>query len=113
MYNLAIHYNKVEILRPLHIDFQIACSYTYLRQCHFLKKLGLLLNSFKSHLQFTMDCSAQKVHFLDMWIIKENSILVTTLYRKETDKNTLLLTCLLKLTLREIVILSNCIFSVL
>ena len=48
MYNLAIHYNKVEILRPLHIDFQIACSYTYLRQCHFLKKLRLLLNSFKS-----------------------------------------------------------------
>lgn len=37
-----------------------------------------------------MELSAQKVHFLDMWIVKDNT-LFTTLYRKETDKNTLLL----------------------
>ena len=50
-----------------------------------------LLNSFNSNLQFTMEYSDEKVHFLDMWVVKDNSSLFTTLYRKDTDKNTLLM----------------------
>ena len=50
-----------------------------------------LLNSFDCNLQFTMDYSTEKVHFLDMWVMKGNGGLSTTLYRKETDRNTLLL----------------------
>lgn len=50
-----------------------------------------LLNSFNENLEFTVDYSKERVHFLDMWVEKNNGSLSTTLYRKETDKNTLLL----------------------
>ncbi len=50
-----------------------------------------LLNSFDSNLQFTSNFSDEKVSFLDMWVIKNNGSISTTLYRKDTDKNTLLL----------------------
>lgn len=50
-----------------------------------------LLNSFNNNLQFTMEYSQEKVNFLDMWVYKKDGALSTTLYRKETDKNTLLL----------------------
>ena len=56
-----------------------------------LQEFYILLNSFNSNLQFTMEYSSEKVHFLDMWVIKENKSLITTLYRKDTDKNTLLM----------------------
>lgn len=49
------------------------------------------LNNFDENLTFTMEFSKEKVHFLDMWVINDNGRLTTTLYRKETDKNTLLL----------------------
>lgn len=50
-----------------------------------------LLNSFDSNLQFTMEYSHEKVHFLDMWVSKTDGKLSTTLYRKDTDKNSLLM----------------------
>ena len=50
-----------------------------------------LLNSFKRHLTFTCESSQERVHFLDMWVCINNGSLSTTLYRKDTDRNTLLL----------------------
>lgn len=50
------------------------------------------LNSFDDNLKFTADYSQEKVHFLDMWVFKKSGSLSTTLYRKDTDKNTILLT---------------------
>lgn len=50
------------------------------------------LQSFHTHLnaahptiEFTMEASDNMVHFLDMWVIKEDAQLVTTLYTKPTD----------------------------
>ena len=50
-----------------------------------------LLNAFKNNLQFTCEFSNEKVHFLDMWVMKNNGKLSTSLFCKETDRNTLLL----------------------
>lgn len=50
-----------------------------------------LLNTFDSNLNFTAHFSPEKVCFLDMWVKKEHGSILTSLYRKETDKNTLLL----------------------
>lgn len=62
----------------------------YLGNADELNDFVLLLNSFDHNLNFTLDHSKDKVHFLDMWVIRSESILTTTLYRKETDRNTLL-----------------------
>lgn len=50
-----------------------------------------LLNSFYSSLEFTLNFSDNRVSFLGMWVIKEKGSIITTIYRKDTDKNTLLL----------------------
>lgn len=50
-----------------------------------------LLNSFEPSLFFTPQYSPVQVIFLDLTVIKSNGSIITTLYRKETDKNTLLL----------------------
>ena len=49
------------------------------------------LNKWDHNLKFTLEFSFERVHFLDMWIINNNGCLTTTLYQKETDRNTLLL----------------------
>ncbi|KAJ0050344.1 hypothetical protein NL108_017792 [Boleophthalmus pectinirostris] len=56
-----------------------------------LESFVSLLNSFDSNLQFTAQFSSNKVSFLDMWVRKDNGNIITSLYRKETDKNTSLL----------------------
>ncbi len=50
-----------------------------------------LLNSFDSNLQFTSNYSDEKVSILDMWVIMNNGSLITTIYRKDIDKNILVL----------------------
>ena len=47
-------------------------------------------NDLYSNLKFTIECDTKRVHYLDMWIEKSNGTLFTTLYRKETDINTIL-----------------------
>ena len=37
------------------------------------------------------DSNLDRVHFLDMWVEKKSGTLCTTLHRKDTDRNTLLL----------------------
>ena len=49
-----------------------------------------LLNDTDPNLKNTIERDTQRVHYLDMWIEKSNGTLVTTLYRKKTDRNTLL-----------------------
>ncbi|CAB1353189.1 unnamed protein product, partial [Coregonus sp. 'balchen'] len=44
------------------------------------------LNDIDRNLKFTIEC----VYYLDMWIVKSNGTLFTTLYRKEMDRNTIL-----------------------
>ncbi len=56
-----------------------------------LKDFLDLINGFKDNLKFTCEFSKEKIHFLDMWDMVNESRLVTTLYQKETDRNTLLL----------------------
>lgn len=50
-----------------------------------------VLNSFVEELEFSLEVSPSKVHFLDMWVCKHEGNLITTLYTKEIDHNTLLL----------------------
>uniref|UniRef100_A0A8C6UMS7 Reverse transcriptase domain-containing protein n=1 Tax=Neogobius melanostomus TaxID=47308 RepID=A0A8C6UMS7_9GOBI len=50
-----------------------------------------LLNQFDPNLTFTAQWSREKVCFLDMWVKRNHDTVITSLYRKETDKNTLLL----------------------
>lgn len=46
---------------------------------------------FDNNLEFTSNFNSDRVSFLDMWVIKNNNSIITTLYRKDTDKNTLLM----------------------
>ncbi len=41
--------------------------------------------------EFTLECNSLRVHFLDMWVLRNYDKLITTLYTKDTDHNTLLL----------------------
>lgn len=50
-----------------------------------------LLNSWDSNLKFTFEYSPTQIHFLDLLIYKADDVLATTLYTKDTDRNTLLL----------------------
>lgn len=50
-----------------------------------------LINNFKTNLKFSLEYSKDQVSFLDMWVQKRDGHLTTTLYKKPTDKNTLLL----------------------
>lgn len=49
------------------------------------------LNNLVDDLEFTSEINSVKVHFLDMWVQKNEGCLITTLFTKETDRNTLLL----------------------
>lgn len=48
------------------------------------------LNHAHPNINFTMEASHHRVHFLDMWVIKEQTTIITTLYIKPTDSNNLL-----------------------
>jgi hypothetical protein len=48
------------------------------------------LNGIDPNLKFTIECDTQRVRYLDMWLEKSNGTLLPTLYRKETDRNTVL-----------------------
>lgn len=48
------------------------------------------LNSVNEHLNFTLDLDHSQISFLDVLVIKEGENLHTDLYRKPTDRNTLL-----------------------
>ena len=50
-----------------------------------------VINSFVPSLMFTPQISSEKVNFLDMTVMKSNGSIITSLYRKETDRNSLLL----------------------
>lgn len=43
------------------------------------------LNAAHPTIKFTMEASDDMVHFLDMWVCREEDALVTTLYTKPTD----------------------------
>lgn len=49
------------------------------------------LNNLVDDLEFTSEIDSSRVHFLDMWVQKNEGSLNTTLFTKETDRNTLLL----------------------
>lgn len=57
-----------------------------------------ILNNFVDDLEFTLEVNASRVHFLDMWVQKNEGKLITTLFTKETDRNTLLLATSFHLT---------------
>ena len=56
-----------------------------------LNEFTIHLNRMSSDLKFTVESDSKRVHFLDMWIKLEDGRLTTTLYRKETDRNSFLL----------------------
>lgn len=49
-----------------------------------------LVNNNCSALKFTIEFHQEKIYFLDVFVIKSVSALETSLYRKPTDRNTLL-----------------------
>lgn len=50
-----------------------------------LNKFYNILNNLNNHLKFTMDCSEQKLPFLDVMIIKREDKIITDIYYKPTD----------------------------
>ncbi len=42
-------------------------------------------------MDLTLECNSLRVHFLDMWVLRNDDKLITTLSTKDTDRNTLLL----------------------
>lgn len=56
-----------------------------------LNEFTMHLNEMSPDLKFTAESDSKRVHFLDMWITLEDGRLTTTLYRKETDRNSFLL----------------------
>ena len=55
-----------------------------------LTSFHMFLNSCCEHLNFTMTSDSQKMNFLDILILKVDEHLSTELYRKPTDRNSLL-----------------------
>lgn len=53
------------------------------------------VNGSQSDLKFSLDPDLQRVSFLDMQIEFSNGSLITTLYKKDTDRNTFLLASLI------------------
>uniref|UniRef100_A0A8C5MB09 Reverse transcriptase domain-containing protein n=2 Tax=Leptobrachium leishanense TaxID=445787 RepID=A0A8C5MB09_9ANUR len=49
-----------------------------------------ILNNGSTSIKFTMSCSLTQINFLDTLVVKRNGKLMTDLYRKPTDKNSLL-----------------------
>ena len=49
------------------------------------------LNGVYPDLKFSLEYDLQRVSFLDMWIEQRNGGLITTLFKKKTDRNTFLL----------------------
>lgn len=49
------------------------------------------LNGVYPDLKFSLEYDRQRVSFLDMWIEQQNRGLITTLFKKKTDRNTFLL----------------------
>ena len=57
---------------------------------HVLQEFHSFINSRNEHLKFTMSCDRTKMNFLDIMVMKDRGYLKTDLYRKPTDKNSLL-----------------------
>lgn len=55
-----------------------------------LKSFLEYLNSCSDHLKFTMTYDKNQISFLDLLIVKQDDMLHTNLYRKSTDRNSLL-----------------------
>lgn len=85
--DINVHYSK--ILKWYRFIDEVFCLFH--GSVNELQDFFDRLNNFNANLSFTMEYSQERVHFLDMWVIKNQGRLTTTLYRKETDKNTLLL----------------------
>ncbi|OCT80164.1 hypothetical protein XELAEV_18026979mg [Xenopus laevis] len=48
------------------------------------------LNTVVPTIKFTVTHDLKRINFLDVWIEKDNTRFVTDLYKKETDRNSLL-----------------------
>ncbi|XP_063077568.1 uncharacterized protein LOC134467623 [Engraulis encrasicolus] len=57
---------------------------------HDLSLFNKYINDTHPNLKFTMEYSSTKIHFLDLEITLHNNMLETSIYRKETDRNTIL-----------------------
>lgn len=55
-----------------------------------LAEFTTYLNTMSPDLKFSVELNSKCIHFLDMWIKIEEGKLLTSLYRKETDRNILL-----------------------
>ena len=55
-----------------------------------LQAFHAFLNSCSEHLRFTMQSDTRQISFLDLLILCEDNVLYTDLYRKPTDRNSLL-----------------------
>lgn len=55
-----------------------------------LEEFHDFINSKNYHLKFTMEYSANKMNFLDIFVYKDSNRLASNLYRKATDRNSIL-----------------------
>ena len=55
-----------------------------------LQALHAFLNSDSEHLRFTMQSHIRQISFLDLLILCEDNVLYTDLYRKPTERNSVL-----------------------
>ncbi len=88
VFNPAMNSHLSEIIKWCRFIDDIFCIYNGTSEE--LADFVSLLNSFSTNLEFTSNYSNQRVSFLNMWVMKNNSSIITTLYQKDTDKNTLL-----------------------
>ena len=89
VFNPILNSHHSKILKWYRYIDDIFCIYK--GSCHELNDFVTLLNGFDQNLKFTLESSLVRVHFLDMWVMNNVGHLSTTLYKKETDRNTLLL----------------------
>lgn len=61
------------------------CFITWTKTKDELNMFYNILNNLNNHLKFTIDCSEQKLPFLDVMIIKREDIIITDIYYKPTD----------------------------
>ncbi len=80
------HHNIIKYLRYLD---DILCIFK--GSLTEFRDFSTYLNTMSPDLKFSVESDVKCVHFLDMWVKLEDGKLLTSLYQKETDRNSFLL----------------------
>ena len=97
--NLTIGYHEIKVYSIINQSYALASKhfqnsqFRYLDDCQMLLKINLIkpehlfsmLNQIKNNIQFTMEKSQTRLHYLDIMINKSGTKIQMDIYNKPTD----------------------------